>query len=360
MTKVTYLHGIPANEYADRGKEMPQRRYLNYGDMTVGETRLALAAEQARLLAAFYPEDKQFARGADELENILRSGLHRGLHLPIAAPAFVRRAIAQAKGKTAPEGGFMLSAMRGIGQPSSPLVPYDDCDALMTATWNPYTSQGEDEYTYTDNETSMACRARNNEIGILNRHLEPSAHHLLYNYIAKPNEMPTVVATKSVNHRIAVSSIAQLFNFNEENLNLWLRNGVMRNNAREGASPLQPETTIQYYSLVNHEGMPSVGIDPATVAAAVKAIQGIVAAIIAAIGSTMALLAALKRERENEIRNVARGIGAGTFGPEKTDWPKDFTAPEGSLETPQQSVQLPALPLMLGAGAAIFLLTRKN
>jgi len=298
MTKVTYLHGIPANEYKDRGKQVGPQAFLNYGKMTVGETRLALAAEQAKILAAYYPEDQQFAIGAQELDNLLYRGLHNGIYLGLSAPAFVRRAVGQARGKTQPEGGGILEGRSGVG--STPLIPYDDCARFMQDT-----SLSFHERTRLISD----CLGKNREIEILNTHLEKSAHHLLYEY-AKTTNIPATVATKRVLHRNAVSKVGQLFEFDRENLRLWLRNGIMRNNALNGAPPFQPEITIDALK-------PGAGIgEPITIAA----VTAIITAIIGAIGATVSLLQAMKAARAQEIRTVAQGIGTQTFSAEQEDW----------------------------------------
>ncbi|NUO01006.1 MAG: hypothetical protein HUU01_10370 [Saprospiraceae bacterium] len=341
MTEVTYLHGIPANEYRDRGKRVGAQPFLNYGQMTVGETRLALASEQAKILAAYYPEMKEFAVGAQELDNLLYKGLHQGIYLGLSAPAFVRRAVGQARGKTQPEGGGILQRRASVGN----LIPFEDCDALMTATQDPWAQH--EEYIYTENAQSLFCRERNGEIQILNQHLEKSAHHLLYEYVTNANTVPGIVATKHVLHRNAVSKVGQLFVFDRANLVLWLRNGVMRNNALNGAPPYQPEVTINALK-------PGAGVgEPITLAA----ITGIITAIIGAVSATVALLKALKAAKEQEIKTVAQGIGTPTFGPEQGDWKnwagssQPGATPEGEGGKDLESY----LPLLLG-GAAILML----
>lgn len=308
MTKVTYLHGIPADEYKDRGKQVGPQPFLNYGKMTVGETRLALAAEQAKILAAYYPEDQQFAIGAQELDNLLYRGLHNSIYLGLSAPAFVRRAVGQARGKTQPEGGGILEGRSGVG--STPLIPYDDCARFMHDT----------SLTFHQRTQAISdCLGKNREIEILNTHLEKSAHHLLYEYASASN-IPGIVTTKRVLHRNAVSKVGQLFEFDRPNLVLWLRNGVMRNNAINGAPPFQPEKTIDALK-------PGAGIgEPITIAA----VTAIVTAIIGAIGATVSLLQALKAARAQEIKSVANGIGTPTFGPEKEDWIGQGSTPGGS------------------------------
>lgn len=361
MSRTTYIHGIPQNEYADRSKFVPQQRVINYGKLTVGETRIALAAEQARILAGFYPDMPEFLKGAEALENILHGGLHQGLHLALGTPDFVRRAIGQSRGKTAPEGGAMWSGIQGrAGIGESPLIPYDDCDAMMTKIPN-YYSQIPDDYTLEDNANSMACRSRNGEIVTMNKYLEPSAHHILYEYLQNVNEQPTQVITKSVLHRNGVSAISRTFSFDRENLALWLRNGVMRNNTKQGIAPLQPEETILAFSQANSQNISGIGVEPvSTLLATVKIISGIITAIIGAASATLTLLASMKAMRSNEVKAAAQGIGTPTYGPEKTDWPAGYNPNNLQTTTESSLLSNDKLPLLLGAGALGLIMLNNN
>lgn len=333
MTEVTYLHGIPENEYKDRGKQVGPQPFLNYGMMTVGETRLALAAEQAKILAAYYPENREFAIGAQELDNLLHKGFHNsGLYLGLNAPDFVRKAVGQARGKTQIEGGGILEPRSGVGDP---LIPYDDCARFLQ------------DMSLTFHQRTQAigdCMGKNREIEILNTHLEKCAHHLLYEY-AKTTNIPATVAAKRVLHRNAVSKVGQLFEFDRENLTLWLRNGIIRNNVVNGAPPFQPEITINALK-------PGAGIgEPITIAA----VTAIVTAIIGAIGATVSLLQALKAAKAQEIKTVAQGIGTKTFSAEQEDWDGAVpTSPNGGSGGNNLNDYL---PWVLG-GAAILMLNK--
>ncbi len=338
MTEVTYLHGkpnlygVPANEYKDRGKRVSaQQPFMDYGKMTVGETRLALAAEQAKILAAYYPEQKEFAIGAQELENLLYRGLHnQGIYLGLNMPDFVRRAVGQALGKTKPEGGGELQRRANIG---APLIPYEDCNKILQ---DPTVSFHERP------QALLKCMDKNREIDILNTHLEKSAHHLLYEY-AKTTGIPSTVAAKRVLHRNAVSKIGQLFEFDRGNLTLWLRNGVMRGNVISGAPPFQPEKTIDALK-------PGAGLgEPITIAA----VTAIITAIIGAIGATVSLLKAMQAARAQEIKTVAQGIGTQTFSPEQEDW--DGQQQQGGTSADEEKGINDYLPWVLG-GAALLML----
>jgi hypothetical protein len=255
-----------------------------------------------------------------------------------------------------------IQGRAGIGE--SPLIPYDDCAQYMTKVPDLY-SQIPDDYTLQDNADSQACRSRNDEIFLMNKYLEPSAHHLLYNYVKNPNAAPATVAAKTVNQRIAVGAIAQLFNFDRDNLELWLRNGVMRSNAKQEIQPLQPEDTIYLFSKAGSVDLSSsVGFEPVTLAATVKAITAIIGAIIGAVTATVALLNSLKAQRASDLRNTAGRIGTGDFGPQKNDWPPDYDLAAAEAEKEKESasnlLSNDKLPLLLGAGALGLIMLNKG
>jgi len=316
MTKVTYIHGVPQNEWADRGKEVRKRPYINYGAMTVGETRLSLILEQTKILRAFYPESKELAEAENLLYSALGNGLHALRYLPGNNVPWARKAIQRAIPLTKPAAGH-VAGRRSLETGVRGLIPFEDCQQYMREENDPYAQY--DSISYHDTTESLACQERNKEVGLLNQHLEPSSHHLLYEYLKNPNTAPGIVAAKTVSHRNAVSGLSSLMDFNRDNMALWLRNGIMRNNATNGTQPFQPEKTID---ILRTE---SPGYNPAQAGTSVSgpflvALPIILKAIAAAIGATVALVSSLKAAKAQQLRNTAQGIGSLTFGPQADDW----------------------------------------
>ena len=316
MTKVTYIHGVPQNEWADRGKEVRKRPYINYAAMTVGETRLSLILEQTKILRAFYPESRELAEAENLLYSALGNGLHALRYMPGNNVPWARKAIRQAIPLTKPAAGH-IAGRRSLETGVQGLIPFEDCQQYMREENDPYAQY--DSIRYHDTTESLACQERNKEVGLLNQHLEPSSHHLLYEYMKNPNSAPGIVAAKTVSHRNAVSGLSSLMDFNRDNMALWLRNGIMRNNATNGTQPFQPEKTNEILRTESPRNK------PAQAGASVSgpylvALPIILKAVAAAIAATVSLIATLKAAKAQQLRNTAQGIGSSTFGPQADDW----------------------------------------
>lgn len=340
MTAVSYIHGLPnrpPDEWADRARNTqgPNVRWRP-GLYTVGENRLMLMADQASLLASFYPDDRQAATDLRAITEALEAGLHaKSYQLPRGVSPRVARYIRDAAKLNMPEG--LPQGLGGV------LIPYEDCQAFMTQTLDRYAQY--EEIIYGETEHSIDCRERNKEIRVLNQYLEPSAPHVLYNFVRNPNAAPPVVVAKSVLQKNAVEAMHTQFGFDATNFNIWLRNGVMRANTRQEIPPVSPEQTIELMRRGAQEG---VGIDPATVAL----IVGIGKALVAAIGATTALLSSIKAQKLAKIRAAAEGLGNKSFGPDKTDWPG---GEEGEDTNEGGDASKYILPLAIGAAAFLLL-----
>lgn len=338
MTSVAYIHGPnrpPQDEWAQRAANAraPQVRWRPIGTNTIGGNRLILAADQMQLLSSFYPDNQQLRTDYQALVDALEQGINTTIKLPAGTSPYIKALIQEAKALLKPE-------RAGVGA----LIPYDDCEALMTVSYDPYDQT--QSPILSDNPGSLVCKERNAEIGILNRYLEPGAPHLLYNFVANPNAATPVVSTKSVLQKNAADAISTQFNFDRRNLNMWLRNGVMRSNAAQNIPPVSPEQSIE---TMRKAGEASVGLDPATIALVV----GILKAIVAAIGATSALLAAIKAAKRARIEAVAVGISSPSFGPEENDWRGAGTQPGNTNGTNLQKL----LPYGLLAAAGVVLLS---
>jgi hypothetical protein len=330
MTRVTYIHGIPQDEWFQRSRQVESQPYFNYGQMTDGELKLSLILEQLKILNRFYPEQQQYQTDIEVLQNILHRGLHESTPFLSKGSKELRDAVKSSLRKVRPAAGVFTGSNRKRGL--SGLIPTEDCTQYMREVINPYAQY--DEITYEDTAESILCQERNAEIRLMNQQLEPSSHHLLYEYLQNPNAEPAVVATKFTLHRNAVSKIAELHEFDRENMSLWLRNGVMRNNANRGISPFPPEETIQIMrteipekranSIVRRTRGSSAGDGlrgrPKLGGPFLVALPAILQALGAAVAATAVLVSSLKAAKRNEIRNVAQGIGTSTFGPEEMDW----------------------------------------
>lgn len=315
MSSIAYIHGIPQDEIADRAREIPRPEVIDYSLMTEGELRLSLMREQLQILSAFYPEVKDYRTGLQAIEDTLQSGLHAHSTLSGFNPGLARYEISRSRFQSRP--AVSVDRLAGLGGVA------DECAAerqayqekmngfLRAAFWNKKKRRQEME---------AALLKLNDCLGlldfqrVLNDHLESSSHHLLYKYVPNPNAVPNVVSTKAVNHRVAIENLAQTSGLSLENVATWVRNGVMRNNAKKGIEPYQPEETINIMATEIPE-------NPSAVSGAfLAALPVILKAVAAAASATAVMIAAMKQEKRQQFTANLQGMGNPSFGPQGDDW----------------------------------------
>ncbi len=356
MTKISYIHGfggqLPADEWSDRSKNVAQAQFLNYTGMTAGELKLSLLYDQLSIFAAYYPENKDYQAAKNTVENILYAGLG---NVPISTTGtsdltrFVNKVAAKAKKQTRPVGfikpkdktilaakNFVFATKENIGDP---LIPFN-CDDYIAYEWTP----SGDVVVYPQGSWAYdQCQKQLEYVNLLNQSLEKSAHHLLYTYIKNPSAQPATVAAKYVNHTLAIATLAEVCALPTEEMRLWLRNGVIRNNVRVGAPPEQPEDT--YQALKTHwtqQGGSVQGFQ-----ALLPVILQIIGAIITAIGATKALVDSLRQSDRQRMENTAKAIGSAPFGPEDVDF-AGWTPSSSGIDT--GNIDFLTLGLLAGGG----------
>lgn len=319
MTKISYIHGLPKDELADRAKQVPAAKHIPFGGMTEGELRLHLLQEQLLILGNYFPEVKEYREAQDEISNVLYAGVHGIAHLSGATTDITRYNIATARQLNYPA----IKSGYGLGQ-----LEAADCSQhgrFKQNFWGKLRFVG-------DLDAYLACQNQNDFVEIFNNHLEKSSHHLLYNYVVDANTTPQTVASKSLLHRLAVDKLASVSGISKSNVQTWMRNGIMRNNAMQGTQPYSPEDSIDVLS----KGY-GVGVgEPVSAAIIIKA-------VIAAIGAITALVASMKPTPQEEFRSTLTNIGLESFGPEKQDW-QNYAQTNPRTNTDY-------LPWVLGAGA---------
>lgn len=318
MTKISYIHGLSKSEMAGRAKSVPTAKSISFGGMTEGELRLHLLKEQLSILNGYYPEAGNYKQAITEIENALHTGVHGVAHLSGATTDITRYNIATARQLQYPA----IRSGYGLGQ-----IETEDCSKhgrFKQNMWGKLRFVG-------DLDAYLACQNKNDFVEIFNNHLEKSSHHLLYNYVVDVNTSPQIVASKTLLHRLAVDKLASVSGLSKTNVQLWMRNGIMRQNAKQGIPPLSPEDSIE--TLSNGIGGTRVA-DPATAILVIKA-------VVAAIGAISALVASMKPTPQEEFRSTLTNIGLESFGPEKTDW-------EGTQQGAANNRSY--LPLLVGAG----------
>jgi hypothetical protein len=364
MTKISYIHGIPADEWADRGKQIPAQPYLNYSALTAGEMKLALLREQLDILTAFYPEEKEFQKGAAMIDRALYKGIHGSApSWSILTPQLERvaAAIARARKNRRPANGWGIVGreQNSVGGVNNALVPMEDCNAIVN---DPYLIPGSVAAEQAA-ERYRLCMEDNKYRPMLNQHLEKSSHHLLYEFVTsqQANAYPGTVTVKSVLHKSGASTFSRVTKLDRDNIKLWMRNGVMRNNAKNGLEPLQPEASI---ALLRDDprnataGISGIG-EPLTVAATVVLVIKLLGAIAAAATAAAMLVDSMKKaapQNYNAFQEVT-GIGSGGFGPESEDWLGYQRQQNGATATQEEESELSKLAIPLALGAGVLLLT---
>lgn len=310
MSKISYIAGIPEDEYQDRASNLPEKPVHNYMAMTEGEFSLSLLAEQLDILGSFYPEISEYEAAKQQVYKALRKGVHQS---PISrsniagVPDFVGNQILRAKRLTAPA-SKVFQRREGIG--FDPLVELSDCNDLAVYEQDEFGRYMTNSVQYNE------CIKHNQYKKILNEHLEKSSHHILYNFVKNPNAQTATVAAKTVDHRGVIALWNKLSGISESNFKTWLRNGVMRNNATQGTEPFQPEETIELFKANAIKGDDESIGDPATVLAVIA----IVKAVIAAVTATAIMIRSLKPTDQQLFNQSFDTIGLSPFGPEDKDW----------------------------------------
>lgn len=347
MTKLTYIHGlpgpgyVPANEFADRARQVPKKGYINFSTLTEGELKLALALEQAEMLASFYPENKEYRGIVDTLRDALYLGVHgpAGQRSADTANVYARRIIALARTQPGPAAKLITDRESTLKGPNDPIYknPLQECGQPPGKILGVFNTKKQKAW-----ETCMDQIGYQN---LLNKKLEDSAHHILYNFEKNPNNAPNSVAAKKVLHATAIYKWSEITGISADNIELWVRNGVMRGNTKQGLDPMQPEGSIELMrNAIPEKYATGVGvIDPVTLAALTK----LITAIIAAVGATAGLISSLKAKDQLRFQSSLSDMGLPPFGPEENDW-----ITNGQGKTAQQQGILSSNILIPAAGAA--------
>lgn len=183
---------------------------------------------------------------------------------------------------------------------------------------------------------------------MLNEHLEGSAHHLLYEYQENPNLATPTVAAKKVLHEGAVGALANITGISRQNIRLWLRNGVLRENAKRGIGALQPEQTIPALAEAERQGISGLPV---------PVILAIIAAISSAIAGTLQLIAGLKAAEQERLRFAAQTIGQKNFGPLASDW--QMGGQNGGQDIQEENGGENNIIPIVAAAAGLYLITKK-
>jgi hypothetical protein len=351
MAQISYIHGFPfeESEVKERSALVPPPRFIDFSTMTSGELNLFLIREQLDILRNFYMDTKK-GKAFDMGFNLLTDTIHRGVHKindiggNIPSEIYpILKSIRQAKSRTEPASGLKTNVTIGS------VIPILDCPEFVHK--NDWSGTSAEYAVYQKNRKN--CLDENDWRRLLNEHMEPMAHHPIYEFVSNPNAVPQVVTSKSVLHRLAISNIHTFTKISRDNIRLWQRNGIMRHNAKKGAGVLSPEKSIEAIKQAQDDNIS--GLQIAVVIAVLKA----VAAALTAAGLFIAALKNKQPSAEQLFKTSLQGWGTPDYGAEKTDWEKhkesQFDKSDGKFL--ENILSDENMPLLLAVGSGLLLLT---
>lgn len=388
MTRISYIHAVPANEIVHRAAMVPGvPRYMPYTSLTRGEMRLMLLADQARMLAAAYPEARHLSRAADMMDNAVYNGIHAGVNwIGAIEPELqdVARLISRAKKDWAPATGEFLTereiatGLRGIrGIYDTPVVPVttEGCEDYATRMANKQFGLSRTKFWWKTTpfgdkkrrwkELEAECELKKEVEKILNNRLQKSSHHVVYKSLdtLKPDLRKTFVRVKGLLHVAGVEGLGNAAEVGATLMNQWVETTLMRENAALGFGPVDsvitslslapnaPEFAARYFGDDKTRGGGTKIGEPITIA-----VIAAVTALVAAIGKSVASAAAFQKElnaKKAGVLNNAQGFGTEAFKAVGADF-------DGETVTVTPGASGNNTPLLLGGAAVlIWALTSK-
>ncbi|HRG37190.1 MAG TPA: transglutaminase-like domain-containing protein [Bacteroidia bacterium] len=198
------------------------------------------------------------------------------------------------------------------------------------------------------------CQLANEFAELLAKRIDGSAYHVLYEFIQNPNAQPGVVTTKSTLHKIAISNLAKLSNVDRANVNLMVKNGIMRTNTGlklPSEIGIMPADAIAVLKAAKSSGYSGPGIhEPVTVILA--AVTKLVIALTGAITAFAGFMAVMNERKKIQFQSSLAGIATPEFSADPNDWLAGAGGGTGN-ETGSISQYL---PWVLGGAAALIVL----
>lgn len=353
MTRISEIHGIGQDEFAQRGAEVTDGGYLPYLSLTSGEMRLMLARQRAKIYAQFYPDVPQYRQAMTMIDNALNAGVSNGVNFVGAIYddylQQMARIIKSASRQTAPASGALFYRPGGVVRSIGAIIPYADRYKACLDAANKLPGGVKRLVAY------AKCTAQFKVEKIYNEAIEKTGHHVLYHKIPESKPMPNRVYTKLILQLGGVQGMATVGDIQKPLMAEWVENGIISKNAQIGVGPWgsvrtgtalapDPEKYFQRFSGgASDKWMPGVnriGLDAATITL-------IVGAIVAALGAAKNLIEALRKE---QATIKAEGFGTESFSGKTSDWDSEDVAPGLDQTT----------LLLLASGALLLLSSDSN
>ncbi len=344
MTRISTIHGIPFNEYADRSVNVAAKDYFPYLSMTKGQMEMALLRQRAQMYAGFYPEFPVYRQAVAMLDKALKDG-DTGVNYIGAVPDDLQGLAATIqtaakKRQPASRAGFVpMSAKVGS------IIPlqqrYEECMNNSSIFDRP------------------KCGQRLIIETILNNGIAKCGHHLLYKSLPRNYALPQDVSTKRILHGTGVEGMALVGDIDTDLMYLWVENGILLKNTEQKIGPLNstytsmylapdPEQALDQYKAwlqgqpvgkqakIKAGGIGKIGIDPIT--------AGVIIAIVGALTAAFDMLKEMRKQKAYAMVQ-AQGFGTQAFSANQGDW---MGAPAANNDN---------LLLIGGAAAALYFLS---
>jgi hypothetical protein len=394
-----YIHG-PADEIKDRAKGVRPAPYFNPLVMTEGEAYLLLMRDQANVLAQYFPENPVFPKGVSMIDNALYRGI-RGYTpamgavdpklYPVARAIDVYKLRRQPAVKPAGIGSWENQSLIAGDTDAIPEIPEKEQDfakwwwSVDFKTLSAKYKSFEDfkravgfamvlKFTYMDEATINRFKEMRQQFAAqdfiikkFNESLENFGHHPLYNFLPKTSQYPSAVITKNILHAAGMQNMANVGMFSTTNMEMWTRNAILRKNIAGGAGAISPEmTAFALTGLPEGEfsqflGTPSNRMREGTarVGLAVELTIAIVGLIASAIGGAFEFMKSVEQKKAAAFASV-QGWGTAAYAANENDFEGyGLEKQKQQGPDPDQDTKPSNLPLILGGGAALWLLTQK-
>lgn len=329
MTKISYIHGVPANEFSQRGQAIGAiGTYIPYLSMTKGEMQLDLLRQRTQMFADFYPEAKEYRQAVKMIDAALNAGVHRGINFVGVIPDELQqtaRIIAQAVQMTQPAAGVMYGRQNITGPGDGPSGTNSD-----KANWAASFARRELCYQKANGDASKIAECDTNFAieRIYNDYLKKIGHHTIYNRISQEYQgIPDRVFTKLILHDAGIEGMANASNLPPALISDWVENSVLSKNATIGAGLIgsvktsfclskDPDQLFEKYYKWQYQ---RTGVAGSHIGIAPLIVAAIITAIVSVVGAALNFVNEVQK-RKAYAMSEAKGFGTTAYSATQSDW----------------------------------------
>lgn len=361
-----------AQRIADAPKGSAPKRNININTLTGGQLTLELLDEQLRILSSFYGDPDGILQKA---RNIIFQAKRGNFHYNNTLPTGYidpRLNILIEQIQQASKNIRINGTHYRIGE-----IPYErpgkypeNCNDILNSPENkkllsefnqlsfqdPYKRDGKrykelGEWRNKIYKDLEECALSQEFAKLVDKRIGKTSHHVLYEFVDKPNEAPNTVGTKTVLHKLAITSISQLAYIDRSNVRIMVENGIMAENAtKPDLNKITPKDSIDILKNASKLNDPRARInEPVTIAVA------LIGLLTAAIKAAQQFKNDMKDKRKLAFEASNRGYGSLEFSADGPDWSGfDSGIPGGPGSSLDDNSFTGYLPWILGGAAALF------